>query len=199
MEQNRDLTNRNRIGGSSGRTSGQATTKSRSIKGLCCKSGRCAAKAVELTPGGLHRVPDSGLRMPQGVLIAAQKSAEGIVPVSGMNCGRGRPERCGVASRTRTIMARKRQKIQLELAFMTEERGEAPKAVREGIERAVARGESERPAVSEEFPMAHNPPNRRGTDPYARWCGRGEPRGFSLSRFCWPPLSHAFLGASFAD
>ena len=58
MEQNRDLTNRNRISGSPGRTSGRLTAKSSSIKGLGCRSGRCAAKAVELTSGGLRRVPN---------------------------------------------------------------------------------------------------------------------------------------------
>ena len=47
VEQNRDLTNRNRISGSPGRTSGQLTAKS-----------SCAAKAVELTSGGLRRVPN---------------------------------------------------------------------------------------------------------------------------------------------
>jgi len=36
--------------------------KSISIKGQGCKSGRCAVKAVVLTPGGLRRVPNSGLR-----------------------------------------------------------------------------------------------------------------------------------------
>jgi hypothetical protein len=56
LEQSRDLTNRNRIGGSQGRTSGQTATKSISIKGSGCRSGRCAVKAVELTPGGLRRV-----------------------------------------------------------------------------------------------------------------------------------------------
>ena len=52
--------------------------KSISIKGQGCRSGRCAAKAVELTSGG----PVSSarrLRRPRGHLTAAQKSAEGIV------------------------------------------------------------------------------------------------------------------------
>ncbi|MBU4391879.1 MAG: hypothetical protein KJ907_07115 [Actinobacteria bacterium] len=57
VEQNRDLMDKNRIGGNHGRTSGQVTTKSISIKGHGCKSGRCAVKAVGLTPGGLRRVP----------------------------------------------------------------------------------------------------------------------------------------------
>jgi hypothetical protein len=35
--------------------------KSIFIKGQGCKSGRCAAKAVVLTPGGLQRVSNSGL------------------------------------------------------------------------------------------------------------------------------------------
>jgi hypothetical protein len=36
-------------------------------------------KAVGLTSGGLRRVPATGLRPPEGDLIAAQKSAEGVV------------------------------------------------------------------------------------------------------------------------
>ena len=79
VEQNRDLTNRNRIRGIPGRTSGQRTAKSISIKGQGCRSGRGAGKAIELTQGGLRHVPTSGLREPQGDLTAAQKSAEGIV------------------------------------------------------------------------------------------------------------------------
>jgi RNA-directed DNA polymerase len=46
-------------------------------------------------------------------------------------------------------MIRKRQKIQLELAFMAEARGEAPRAVSEGTERITTRDETERPAESE--------------------------------------------------
>ena len=57
MDQSRDLTNRNRIRGILGRTSGQLTAKSNSIKGQGCRSGRCAVKAVRLTPGDLRSVP----------------------------------------------------------------------------------------------------------------------------------------------
>ena len=55
------------------------TMKSISIKGQGCKSGRCAVKAVMLTPGGLHRVSNSGLRGSRGPLTAVQESAEAIV------------------------------------------------------------------------------------------------------------------------
>ena len=79
MEQNRDLTNRNRIGGILGRTSGRLIAKSISIKDQGCRSGRAAGKAIELTQGGLRRVPASELRNPQGDLTAVQESAEGIV------------------------------------------------------------------------------------------------------------------------
>jgi hypothetical protein len=79
VEQNRDLTNRNRIRGISGRTSEQRIAKSRSIKGHGCRSGRCAGKAIELTQGDLRHVPTLELRDPQGDLTAAQESAEGIV------------------------------------------------------------------------------------------------------------------------
>ena len=79
VARNRDLTNRNRIGGIRSRTSGQLIAKSIAIKGCGCRSGRCAGKAIELTSGGLHRVSSGRLRKPQGDLIAMQKSAEGIV------------------------------------------------------------------------------------------------------------------------
>ena len=79
VEQTRDLTNRNRIRGMLGRTSGPLIAKSISIKGQGCRSGRAAGKAIELTWGGLCRVPISELRKPQGDLTAAQESAEGIV------------------------------------------------------------------------------------------------------------------------
>ena len=64
-------------------------TKSKSTKGDGCKSGRCAVKAVELTPGDLYCVSKTGLREPQGTLNAVQESAEGIVderePIEGPN------------------------------------------------------------------------------------------------------------------
>jgi hypothetical protein len=116
-KQNRDLTNRKRIRGISGRTSGRLITKSISIKGQGCRSGGGAEKAIELTWGGLRRVPISELREPRGDLIAAQESADGIVGQAvgtasealqsrkaeqqigrAGNDGR-RPERLGVASR----------------------------------------------------------------------------------------------------
>src|SRR5258705_6407668 len=80
--------------------------------------GSCAGKAIELTWGGLCRVPISELRPPRGDLTATQESAEGIVGHAvgkasealqsrkaeqqigrAGNDGR-RPERLGVASRT---------------------------------------------------------------------------------------------------
>jgi hypothetical protein len=118
VEQNRGLTNRNRISGISGRTSGLLIAKSISIKGQGCRSGRGAGKAIELTWGGLCRVPISELRPPRGDLTATQESADGIVGHAvgkasealqsrkaeqqigrAGNDGR-RPERLGVASRT---------------------------------------------------------------------------------------------------
>ena len=56
MGQNRDLTNRNRVRGIPGRTSGRLTAKSISVKDQGCRSGRGAGKAIELTQGGLRRV-----------------------------------------------------------------------------------------------------------------------------------------------
>jgi hypothetical protein len=96
--------------------SGRLITKSISIKDQGCRSGRDAGKALELTWGGLRRVPISELREPRGDLTAAQESAEVGQAVGKAsetlqgrkaeqwigragNDGR-RPERLGVASRT---------------------------------------------------------------------------------------------------
>ena len=120
MEQNRDLTNRKRISGIPGRTSGRLITKSISIKDQGCRSGRGAGKAIELTWGDLRRGPISELREPRGDLITAQESADGIVGQAVGNAsealqgrkaeqqigragnGGRRPERLGAASRTGT-------------------------------------------------------------------------------------------------
>ena len=98
--------------------SGRLITKSISIKDQGCRSDRGAGKAIELTWGGLRRVPSSELGKPRGDPTAAQKSAEGIVGQAvgkaseALQCrkaeqqiGRAgndgqRPERVGVASRT---------------------------------------------------------------------------------------------------
>jgi hypothetical protein len=53
--------------------------KSITIKARGGRSGRCVVKAVELTSGGLPGVLESGLNNSQGVLIAVQESAAGIV------------------------------------------------------------------------------------------------------------------------
>ena len=79
MEQNRDLTNRKRMRGISGRTSGRLIAKSISIKGQGCRSDRGAGKAIALTQGDLRHVPTLELREPQGDLTGAQESAEGIL------------------------------------------------------------------------------------------------------------------------
>ncbi len=60
------------------RTSGQLTAKSISIKDAKRRSGDCARKAAEITPGDLFCVRN-GLRLSRGSLTAGQKSAEGIV------------------------------------------------------------------------------------------------------------------------
>ena len=61
------------------RTSGQLTAKSVSIKGAKRRSGGCAPKAIELTPGDLPGVALGRLRRPRGRLTAGQKSAEGVL------------------------------------------------------------------------------------------------------------------------
>ena len=100
------------------RTSGQRIAKSISINGARRRSGGCAPKAIELTPGDLPRVVSGRLSRPRGRLTAGQKSADGIV---GHDVGKAsealqsrkaeqqigragndgrRPERLGVGSRT---------------------------------------------------------------------------------------------------
>jgi len=61
------------------RTSGQRIAKSISINGTKRRSGGCALKAIELTPGDLPRVVSGRLSRPRGRLTAGQKSAEGIL------------------------------------------------------------------------------------------------------------------------
>ncbi len=67
------------------------TGKSISIKGVGCKFGGCALKAIELTSGDLLFVPESGLRGERSLLTGRQKSAEGVVVRNGR-----RPERSSV-------------------------------------------------------------------------------------------------------
>ena len=50
-----------------------------SIKGAKRRFGGRAWKAVELTSGGLLRVPESGLGVSRGILTAQQKSAVRVV------------------------------------------------------------------------------------------------------------------------
>src|SRR5438128_5757401 len=71
--------------------------KSTAIKDRGGKSGGRAAKAVDLTSGDLCCVLKSGLRLSQGGLTAAQKSAEGIVG----GAIRRRPERMEMGRRAR--------------------------------------------------------------------------------------------------
>ena len=60
-------------------TSGQMIAKSYIHRDTRRKSGGCASKAVELTPGDLHSVVKSRLSGSQERLITMQKSAEGVV------------------------------------------------------------------------------------------------------------------------
>jgi hypothetical protein len=70
---------KNRIKGIRRRTSEQMITKSISIKGVGCKFGGCARKAVELTSGDLPFVVKTRLRIERSILTGRQKSAEGVV------------------------------------------------------------------------------------------------------------------------
>src|SRR5271167_4505099 len=94
------------------RTSGQRIAKSISINGAKRRSGGCAPKAIELTPGDLPGVAFAATE------TAGPKSAEGIVgqavgkarealqsrkaeqPIGRAGNDGRRPERSGVASRT---------------------------------------------------------------------------------------------------
>ena len=84
VEQSRDLTDRNRIRGILGRTSGQRIAKSSSIKGQGCRSGGGAAKAIELTWGGLRHCSVVPVLLELGKskgdpIMIAQESAVGVV------------------------------------------------------------------------------------------------------------------------
>ena len=81
---------KNRIRGLPGRTSEQMIAKSKAIKCRGGKSGGCALKAVGLTSGDLRRVRKARTERLVRAVIAAQKSAEGIVaggPGEGPNDG----------------------------------------------------------------------------------------------------------------
>ena len=79
---------------------------------------------------------------------------------------------CG--STDRNLVSEERQNSQLRLAFAEGNEGEAFQDSSEGTNAPAARTNSDDPVL--------NQPNRRGTDPYARWCGRGDHS--PLSRFC---------------
>jgi hypothetical protein len=94
--------------GSFGRTSGQVTVKSTSIKLRLCKSGGRAAKAVELTSGDLRRAANpcenarrARLSGSQGPKTASEKSAEGVV-VRSRNQERPRVNTCIGRTKART-------------------------------------------------------------------------------------------------
>ena len=93
VEQSRDPTNRNRIRGLPGRTSGLATAKSSAFKDRGGRSGGCAVKAVELTSGDLRRVPASGT---EGTARCPDRGAE-------VSRGHSRP---GDRPKARTVPAR---------------------------------------------------------------------------------------------
>ena len=72
--------------GTGDRTSGQMAAKSKPIKVTLCKSGGRAAKAVELTSGGLSRAVgrcenaiECAAEAPARGLTTRQESAEGVV------------------------------------------------------------------------------------------------------------------------
>src|SRR5215472_16323004 len=118
--------------------------KSKVIKDRGGKSGGRAAKAVDLTSGGLRCVSATRLRSSQGGLTATQKSAEGIV-------GGGAPPKARtveVASRAALFARAMRQKNQVELNLGTGAKGEAPSAAAKESEARAAEACLESPAVA---------------------------------------------------
>lgn len=91
-------------------------------------------------------------------------------------------------------MGNKRQKTQLELAFPTEGRGEAPRTVGEGTELSVANHDPQSPASSETLnhaePPCTDPGDRSKTSSpkYAWWCDRESPRGPTYVDFPGLPI-----------
>ena len=161
------------------RTSGQRIAKSISIKDAKRRSGNCARKATELTPGGLRRVPSSELREPRGDLTAAQKSAEGIL--GGAICRR--PERMEVGSRNAHLDGAMRQNTGSVRPARQDRRVKPDGAVMQGPKRPRR--------CSPPNPGGHpscgnrcllNPPNRRIRTRMYGGVGGEEPRGSPLSR-----------------
>ena len=83
MEQTCEPMYKNRIRGIRRRASWPVTAKPISIKGAGCKFGGGARKAVELTPGDLSMVSETGLRVERSILTGRLKSAEGVVVPQG--------------------------------------------------------------------------------------------------------------------
>ena len=178
------------------RTSGQRIAKSISIKDAKRRSGNCARKATELTPGGLRRVPRSELREPRGDLTAAQKSAEGIL--GGAICRR--PERMEVGSRNAHPDGAMRQNTGSVRPARQDRRVKPDGAVMQGPKRPRR--------CSPPNPGGHpscgnrcllNPPNRRIRTRMYGGVGGEEPRGSPLSRSVAhrrPALSVRFRGTA---
>ena len=160
------------------RTSGQRIAKSISIKDAKRRSGNCARKATELTPGGLRRVPSSELREPRGDLTTAQKSAEGILG----GAIRRRPERMEGEVETR-ISTAPCGRTPVVPACSPRLKGEAQRRGDAGTEASppMHAFKLRRPSFLREQVSAQStePPC---TDPYARWCGRGGAARLPLSR-----------------
>jgi hypothetical protein len=79
VEQTRDLTNRNRIRGIPGRTSGQLIAKSISIKARTVDPAGVRGRRSDLPGEACTVVPGLELGNLQGDSTAVQESAEGIV------------------------------------------------------------------------------------------------------------------------
>ena len=144
VEQSRDPMDKNRIRGLPGRTSGQVTAKSIAIKGRGGKSGGvCGGEGRSVLPREVCVVSGiPGLSGSARTVIAAQKSAEGIV-VDSLTKARTTDR---VSRPVRSLQA-KRQNIQLELALEPVVKGEARSPGPRGTEACMARADPERPAA----------------------------------------------------
>lgn len=118
------------------------TAKSIAIKGRGGKSGRCVAKAVELTSGGLPGVLESGLSRSQGRLTARQESAAGIVR---QQCRKAQTARSGKYAGELDV----EEQWKTQSGLHTGDWGEASVDACAGAESTAANPETESPSVTD--------------------------------------------------
>src|SRR6266566_3186862 len=95
----------------------------------------------------------------------SQKSAKGVL----LQKTGGRPERKGVASKSRGLGSDQRQKKANLVGLPDARRSEAPRDVYEGTESSSGDAQHRKPGFSHLAQPAEPP----YADPHVRWCGRG--------------------------